>query len=589
MQPTQAAAMATDIGRQAQGAAQSLGNQARIMMEEIAEDAVNTAERVTGLDLDGDGDVGEKGKWGKFKDKVSKMKHKYEQSDDNPYQCFRLAQCCSWWVILLCSIIFFVTLGCITAADQARIIICKRPEIVAGINGNVTTCAQALSCFAECNDQYDVITTSRFRDCFLGNAESSVGGPLSIDSPCSLAAGTLAYNVAQYYRNSSVDADLARTRFREEIMLDYKPADTVASRRRQAAEEEEEQEVRSPLAPTGRAPNPIALAWAMAADVVSASLDSDDAVVAAAARAAVALQRFGSVAPSGGSPERRLVQSSSSGRSSSSMSRSMGGSRSVSGSGGGGGYGSRRQLAAAMSPQQELLDAQANTAAAVGITFIASGKLSFVYGWVATLSVLLMVPACLMLYALAVCGKHVCKAAGRVEMMHNGSMKWAFHTAWVLGTAFILLCACTVTKFQILLRYYTTTDAACDTGGEFCSSAASVGTRLERLLERPGAAAAVTVPCALGIVAGIFPVCLAMIVSRSRTLRNEAMSKDQGYQRRLQKPGKELSAPQPVLQGPPPNLAMLNPVFETGGGYAQNYAASGNPSDSEAGGSAARL
>ena len=89
------------------------------------------------------------------------------------------------------------------------------------------------------------------------------------------------------------------------------------------------------------------------------------------------------------------------------------------------------------------------------------------------------------------------------------------------------------------------------------------------------------------MLSGFFPVCLAMIISRSRTIRNEAMAKDQHYQQRLQKPGKELSAPQPVLQGPPPNLAMLNPVFETSS-YAQNYASSTNASGGSEGGTPSR-
>ena len=520
------------------------------------------------------------GRWAHFKEGAAKLKRKYQQSDENPYQCFRLGQCCSWFVILLCFIVFVVSLGSLSAADHARTIICKRPEIAAGLNSNVTTCEQVVSCFAECNDQYDVVSTKGFRDCFLGNADRSVGSPLVVDSPCTLEAGTVAYNVARYYRNSSVDADLARLRFREEVMLSYappRPVDAVpgvSSRRRQAAE------VRPPL-PARRELNPVALAWAMTVDIASASFDSDDAIVAAAARAADALHRFYLAPGAAGSAERRLVQSTTA------SSIGGGGSSSRDGSLLGPSTGKRQLAPLPQTPQEELVEASANTAAAVGITFIVSGKLSFMYGWVATLAVLLMVPACMFLYALGVCGKHLCKKAGSVEVMHNGSMQWAFHLSWILGTAFLLVSACMVTKFQILLRYYTTKDAACDSKTSFCASAATAGSRLEKALGNPGAVAAVAVPCVLGMLSGFFPVCLAMIISRSRTIRNEAMAKDQHYQQRLQKPGKELSAPQPVLQGPPPNLAMLNPVFETGS-YAQNYASSTNASGGSEGGTPSR-
>ena len=261
------ASMVTQTANSSLNVVQSIGRDARSMVANVTEDAINVAERITGIDLDKDGDVGVKGqgKWAQFKEGAAKLKRKYQQSDENPYQCFRLGQFCSWFVILLCFIVFVVTLGSLSAADHARTIICKRPELAAGLNSNVTTCQQVVSCFAECNDQYDVVSTKGFRDCFLGNADRSIGSPLVVDSPCTLDAGTVAYNVARYYRNSSVDADLARLRFREEVMLSYappRPVDAVtgvSSRRRQAAE------VRPPL-PARRGLNPVALAWAMTRD-----------------------------------------------------------------------------------------------------------------------------------------------------------------------------------------------------------------------------------------------------------------------------------------------------------------------------------
>ena len=70
------------------------------------------------------------------------------------------------------------------------------------------------------------------------------------------------------------------------------------------------------------------------------------------------------------------------------------------------------------------------------------------------------------------------------------------------------------------------------------------------------------VPCALGMCAGLLPVCYAMLLSRSRAERREAMAGDLPLKLYKQNDSKELTSPRPVLDGPPPNLAMLNPVID---------------------------
>lgn len=75
--------------------------------------------------------------------------------------------------------------------------------------------------------------------------------------------------------------------------------------------------------------------------------------------------------------------------------------------------------------------------------------------------------------------------------------------------------------------------------------------------------------CVLGIILGVFPIFYAMVVSRSRAERREAMAGDVPLKMYKQEESKELTAPKAVLQGPPPNLAMLNPVLDSD--YAANY------------------
>ena len=60
-----------------------------------------------------------------------------------------------------------------------------------------------------------------------------------------------------------------------------------------------------------------------------------------------------------------------------------------------------------------------------------------------------------------------------------------------------------------------------------------------------------------------------MVLSRARAERREAMAADVPLQMYKGVDGKELTSPTPVLQGPPPNLAMLNPVLDSE--YAASY------------------
>ena len=82
---------------------------------------------------------------------------------------------------------------------------------------------------------------------------------------------------------------------------------------------------------------------------------------------------------------------------------------------------------------------------------------------------------------------------------------------------------------------------------------------------------ACTVPCVFGILAGLIPICFPMVLSRARAERRELIITEEYRGMRNQLDGKPLTGPQAVLQGPAPNLAMLNPVLD-GNEYEENYA-----------------
>ena len=89
-----------------------------------------------------------------------------------------------------------------------------------------------------------------------------------------------------------------------------------------------------------------------------------------------------------------------------------------------------------------------------------------------------------------------------------------------------------------------------------------------------GNMAAVTAPCAFGVLAGMTPVFVAMALSRARAERRDAMASDVPIKRYKKNESKELTAPRPVLKGEPPNPAMLNPVLDPS--YAAHFPSGSN-------------
>ena len=120
---------------------------------------------------------------------------------------------------------------------------------------------------------------------------------------------------------------------------------------------------------------------------------------------------------------------------------------------------------------------------------------------------------------------------------------------------------------QVLIRYLARLDSDSGDGGYMGS-----------IPERWGYASSslAIVPCAIGIVAGVFPAFNAMLLSRARAARRDA---EEQYRVELeeirsdgvashptkygqQKVNKALTGPVPVSVGPAPNAASLYPVID---------------------------
>ena len=152
-----------------------------------------------------------------------------------------------------------------------------------------------------------------------------------------------------------------------------------------------------------------------------------------------------------------------------------------------------------------------------------------------------------------------------VEEMHKRSMCWACYLTVLTGLIGIFLCSGALTKFQILMRYYNDPVSGCarvqDPDSCLSSSTSSGSSRLMQALAMDNAMALAAMPCILGILGGFCPVLYAMVLARSRVIRADAMDRDVAIAGGCKR-NKDLTGPQPVLRGPPPNLAMLNPVIE---------------------------
>ena len=188
--------------------------------------------------------------------------------------------------------------------------------------------------------------------------------------------------------------------------------------------------------------------------------------------------------------------------------------------------------------------------------------------------------------------------------MHKHGMRVACHLSWCIGVILLLTCSIIVAQLQaraclhppaphrpsppphhhrlalvvtaplpapsfeqVLIRYLARLDSDSGDGGYMGS-----------IPERWGYASTslAIVPCAIGIVAGVFPAFNAMLLSRARAARRDA---EEQYRVELeeirsdgvashptkygqQKVNKALTGPVPVSVGPAPNAASLYPVID---------------------------
>ena len=414
---------------------------------------------------------------------------------------FTKACCCSWLIIMSCFVVFVTALATIGGLNRVAADICAQPEIVG--NSSALSCAAALQCYVDCNDQYDIITSMKMRQCLIGDADISGGNPsVEIDSQCTHDAATRAYNLARRYRNSTVDVEQARALMIAEI--------GAANGRRMATTEQKQQ---------------------LDAEAVEDAASATRILVRAVAAAALG----GDFTDVLRAPEPH----------------------------------SRRRALNELSASQALADAYVTTAVAVAVALIAAGRLSIIFGWLAFLAFVALIPPCVGLYSLGNSPPRCCQPPTHVDRMHKASMRCACHCSYLWGIVVLLLGGLAVTKFQVLARRFSESHCVAGNNRNHCVSAEGVPR-----LWGESSIAMLIVPCVMAIVAGVLPVCYAMVLSRSRAERRDAMAVD--VPMHMYKLGsKELTAPKAVLQGAAPNLAMLNPVLDSQ--YAAQFASIGAP------------
>jgi hypothetical protein len=208
-------------------------------------------------------------------------------------------------------------------------------------------------------------------------------------------------------------------------------------------------------------------------------------------------------------------------------------------------------------------------AIASAIALLAVGAFTPLYACVCVASTCNAVPAFLALRALtgSLAPADVCRPPLEPAKMHKHGMRVACHLSWCIGVILLLTCSIIVAQLQVLIRYLARLDSDSGDGGYMGS-----------IPERWGYASSslAIVPCAIGIVAGVFPAFNAMLLSRARAARRDA---EEQYRVELeeirsdgvashptkygqQKVNKALTGPVPVSMGPAPNAASLYPVID---------------------------
>ncbi|KAL1520913.1 hypothetical protein AB1Y20_022473 [Prymnesium parvum] len=214
----------------------------------------------------------------------------------------------------------------------------------------------------------------------------------------------------------------------------------------------------------------------------------------------------------------------------------------------GGDVTSRRKLQSPTVAQaEEALNSSYNLIAGASIiALIASGLLEYLYIWVTLFSLLGMVSSCLALYGLGNSAPRCLDNPKAPERMHKVSLRCSCHLGWIFGTVILLFSCLVITKYQVLLQY-------AQKEGYLTAIPSRWGVRNVWVA---------AVPCFLGIFVGLAPALSAMVLSRARAERREALESDLYLSIRRERKPNKMTGPRKMHVGPPPNPASLNPIFE---------------------------
>ena len=198
--------------------------------------------------------------------------------------------------------------------------------------------------------------------------------------------------------------------------------------------------------------------------------------------------------------------------------------------------------------EQALDDAYATIATASVVGLIGAGKIEYLYAWTAAVAVMGLLSSVLALRSLGNSPPGCCRNPTQIEKMHKVGLRCSCHVGWVFGMLVLLWSVLNIGKYQVLYRYHD--------GSSTVPARWGISSIYWPLF-----------PCIIGVITGLLPSCHAMVISRSRAERRDALVDNLGALRRMQKDRKKgsgLTAPKRMSSEPPPNPASLNPIFKDG-------------------------
>ena len=363
------------------------------------------------------------------------------------------------------------------------------------------SCREVLREYAECLNGDDPITSSSMRLCFL-----------ELDAPQGVDGAERAYNLALRYENGTIPAAIARDLMLQEIELE----ESSRRMRRHATEEGGAIVVQEESAPAPREEMIVTVGGAAERSTLGNLTAGSflSTLVMLTVPGLPDVQRSGLLAKTASDVQRiRQLQSSE----------------------------------ALDEAETALNEAYHTIAVGSALALIGAGMLKHIYMWTSIMAVLGLLSSLLALRSLGNGFPGCFRNPKKIEKMHKVGLRCACHLGWFFGLIVLLWSTLSLAKYQVLFRYLD-----------------SSGVTVPERWDVPGMAW-VCLPCILGVILGFLPTCGAMMLSRSRAERRDALIDDLGAARRYQqaeKPAKKLTSPQRMFKGPAPNPASLNPIFD---------------------------